>query len=794
MLRLHTDRGGEWINQSVRKVADDFKVSHTCTEAHDPSSNGRAESSVGVIKAAIRSRLETAPGFGPQYWSLAALDAGESLLRSEMSRFDSSVRPLIPWATKVCVREKKVTEGHWTTRFIDGFIVGPSSYTPKGYTIATQPLDDPKLLVSTTIRLQRPWQSLPTALPGEIWQVDPTRRVRRKSSLLEPGLKDAALDDLAVVGGEVVRVSSEAPAPVHEVGDSLAAAPAESVQYDASDLDLFPPSPSSIAPPATRRVCRSTQRLTLEQSEEASRVLLSDSALDRCAVAGVVYASLNRSASNYNRQLDKDMFPAGSWAVSLGAFCQGSLVGVISESRMRPMLVRLVNRLIATADVAHEYTAFRVAFNTASVLHRDVHNERGFLNMILRLSEFEGGRVFTTGGPVDFDACGRVYLDLSLPHGVEHSTGPRLVVIAYTPAFMTRLPVLDAHTLLSLGFNVPTSMRLLPAPMKLQPKVALLQMQADVGSSLLQPSEMLQLQFPVALARGGEEFVADGERYMLQSMVLHADPKPDDTSGGSLAKLADALVFSHSGNPCDQVGVNSPGVYAQDTLASSWFAPDSGVSEYFCCDEGCSIPMNYKGEAEVQDFGDLMGLMACLEVITHGIQFPLVRVLKLRQLALDAEELLEGTSLSLMRAQVESALQDMGAGGVPLIGEPDPDVLLQTRQFPLAEARKHLDEWKPAISDELSALIYTHQAVKVVTQQDDEALEAAEVVIQMIPGKLVLTEKPPDRRKRSRLVACGNHLPDTQPPAAGLIDPLAPADASSSTSNAVSKAVEPQRG
>ena len=94
-------------------------------------------------------------------------------------------------------------------------------------------------------------------------------------------------------------------------------------------------------------------------------------------------------------------------------------------------------------------------------------------------------------------------------------------------------------------------------------------MQADAGSSPLQPSEMLQLQFPVALARGGEEFVADGERYMLHSMVLHADPKPDDTSGGSLAKLADALVFSHSGNPCDQVGVNSPGVYAQDTSGSS---------------------------------------------------------------------------------------------------------------------------------------------------------------------------------------------------------------------------------
>ena len=77
--------------------------------------------------------------------------------------------------------------------------------------------------------------------------------------------------------------------------------------------------------------------------------------------------------------------------------------------------------------------------------------------------------------------------------------------------------------------------------------------------------------------------------------------------------------------------------------------------------------MSFRGEAEAQDLEDLMGLMACLEDITRGIQFPLVRVLKLRQLALDAEDLLKGASLSLTRAQVESALQDLGAGGIPLI-------------------------------------------------------------------------------------------------------------------------------
>ena len=187
VLRLHTDRGGEWMNRMVRDVADSHDLVHTCTEGHDPSSNGRAESAVGLTKAAIRSRLSTPPGFGSSYWSLAALDAGEGLLRSELAKFDTSVRCLIPWATQVCVREKKNEENHWSSRFVNGFIVGPSSYTPKGYTIALEPLDDPKLLVSTTIRLNRPFNALPITLPGEVWRVDPDRRLRGKTSMITPG-------------------------------------------------------------------------------------------------------------------------------------------------------------------------------------------------------------------------------------------------------------------------------------------------------------------------------------------------------------------------------------------------------------------------------------------------------------------------------------------------------------------------------------------------------------------------------------------------------------------------------
>ena len=86
---------------------------------------------------------------------------------------------------------------------------------------------------------------------------------------------------------------------------------------------------------------------------------------------------------------------------------------------------------------------------------------------------------------------------------------------------MAKLSILDVHALLSLGFNIPVSLRPLPVPSTLRPQVAGLQIRDDGSSSPVMSSGLLQLQFPVALARGGEEFVEDGERYMLHSLVWH---------------------------------------------------------------------------------------------------------------------------------------------------------------------------------------------------------------------------------------------------------------------------------
>ena len=805
VLRLHTDRGGEWMNRMVRDVADRYELVHTCTEGHDPSSNGRAESVVGLIKAAIRSRLSTPPGFSPRYWSLAALDAGQGLLRAELAKFDKSVRPLIPWATQVCVREKKNEENHWSSRFVNGYIVGPSSHTPRGYTIALEPLDEPKLLVSTTIRLNRPFHALPITLPGEIWHVDPERRVRGKQSLLPTQDEDAALDDLAVVGGEVARLSEAAPDHMHEA--------------------------PFVAALSLRRVRRQGERLSLEQSEQISQSLLAQPELDKSVAASAVYVSLCGVSAKVNREIDSNMLQnEEAWACTFGAYCHGPHVGIIMASRKRPMFVRMINRLVSTYDVAHEYTALRITYNAESALHKDSHNQRGFCNLIIRLSEFSGGRIFTPDGPLEFDAEGRVYLDPSGLHGIEASDGPRLVVIAYTPGFAAKLSVLDIHTLLSLGFNVPNAYRpdLFPKNPSIQTLTAGVQdglpspaCQDGAQSSLAErqsapesgrvklpvsnvpnrehldahstsdfkapgfeapnrarsvpafegpsvpadaPTEaldqpVLDLERPCAAVVPGHELGEDCTRYTVQG-IQTTSRGPDETSGGSAAGFS---------------GMTTP-FQADDQY---------DMLDYFC-GHAATASSAFRCDGQSQHVSSLLGWMSQYEDMREASTSTMVKAVRLRSLAEAIDPSLDATTRALMQVQVESALEEIGTTEMPLRGEPSPDILLQTQQVSLAEVRQDLEAWKGAIAEELSALITVHQAVRVITKLELQELEASGVTVQTVPGKLVFSVKAPDKRKRARLVACGNFLPDSQQSQTGLLNPSS--SGTSGPSSAAAKA------
>ena len=81
--------------------------------------------------------------------------------------------------------------------------------------------------------------------------------------------------------------------------------------------------------------------------------------------------------------------------------------------------------------------------------------------------------------------------------------------------------------------------------------------------------------------------------------------------------------------------------------------------------------------------------------------------------------------------------------------------VLQTYTVGLAEVRRNIEQWKPAIQKELESLFETTQALKRTTIEDlmefpdwDQAEQA--------PAKIVSTVKAPDGRKKIRIVICGN--------------------------------------
>ncbi|CAE7272783.1 GIP, partial [Symbiodinium sp. KB8] len=389
----------------------------------------------------------------------------------------------------------------------------------------------------------------------------------------------------------------------------------------------------------------------------------------------------------------------------------------------RPMLIRLANRLVVATDAGHTYTAIRVSFQAASGWHRDLHNEKTSMNLVMKLSRFEGGRIVLNGGVVvEYDERGSLRFDLKENHSVEPSVGPRLVLIAYTPANAARLSVLDVNLLLSLGFNVPVNLR--PAPHAQQPVMKAFAAQA-VNAATLSPSalvagsgctcrlpgveSMSRLSVPLAAAVPGEFVTSESNRYRYFICCM--------------SSVENQLILE---------GPN-------ETLGGVLWLSGRLLADMAMCED-------IKEDAEL-----LRHIMEQLEEALTGVPNRSVRLQKIRRLAKAVDESLVGTYQALMRTQLEASAEVVGTGEQPLLGDHDPDVLLQTRQVSLAEARSNIDHWKQAIADELTALTVVHTAVRVVTKSELDRMADEGSVIQTIPGKLVLTEKAPDRRKRARL-------------------------------------------
>ena len=83
---------------------------------------------------------------------------------------------------------------------------------------------------------------------------------------------------------------------------------------------------------------------------------------------------------------------------------------------------------------------------------------------------------------------------------------------------------------------------------------------------------------------------------------------------------------------------------------------------------------------------------------------------------------------------------------------PMEDAVLHTHTVALADVRRDLAQWIPALKAEYDSLTEVTKAVKVV----DRASLEGRTDLEYAPGKLVATVKAPDGRRKARIVVCGN--------------------------------------
>ena len=139
--------------------------------------------------------------------------------------------------------------------------------------------------------------------------------------------------------------------------------------------------------------------LTREESErEAERLLKSLHGPSRVEVDNLLRGSAQGWRARA-RPCDRAAAENGTMGWTLGQYVYGSQAGITKETLKRPQLTRLLNKYIQqTVDASFSWSAIRVTRNYQAGPHVDC-NEPGSMNVVVPISQFEGGRIWVKGRP-----------------------------------------------------------------------------------------------------------------------------------------------------------------------------------------------------------------------------------------------------------------------------------------------------------------------------------------------------------------------------------------------------------
>ncbi|CAE7341433.1 unnamed protein product [Symbiodinium microadriaticum] len=142
--RLHSDRGREYNNKSLRDWCARHSVHKTLAVAEEHQGNGRAEGAIMRVKNLTRTILEESAGEKLD-WPLAAKLAAHELKNTARRRLKIEVHQSLPFNTRVQVISRSWKRDTWESRTTTALVKCPSADMSRGWVVATE---DGKLLTT----------------------------------------------------------------------------------------------------------------------------------------------------------------------------------------------------------------------------------------------------------------------------------------------------------------------------------------------------------------------------------------------------------------------------------------------------------------------------------------------------------------------------------------------------------------------------------------------------------------------------------------------------------------------
>ncbi|OLP83551.1 Retrovirus-related Pol polyprotein from transposon TNT 1-94 [Symbiodinium microadriaticum] len=452
VTRIHSDRGGEFRGNLVRKWALASGMWPTTTSGSDSAANGVAESGVRYLKRRARILLDSA-GIDKGNWPTAVQYAAAQQRCDQLG-----VLPPMPvaYGAKVYVKTKRYKTGavedfgpHWTR----GRYVGPSTDVRGGHVV----LKEAGTFIQTThLRITSDPPPLDEVTPTVIVEPEETEELPSDGPPLPPPLDPPPHRRYRVKAPVASKVDGFYP-----FRDVLYEVPSETNDYedDVSQVKYLRASEISYVEAIAQQLCNENKY----HEKDCARLL--------SLFAGTC------------GNLKVPRAPEGTGMI-LGAFVHGGNLGVTRYGRDLPWTTRyfnsyLLQKLAKTRPSTQcSWTALAIQSAEQIPRHKDSHNERGTYNYVMELKtsspeglwvqdgdhgkQVEGG-MKAREHQYDYDgksadghlvdiAKNPAVFDPLIPHAYVKEKKVKWFLSAYTPQGAYKLNSVDQEYLESLNF------------------------------------------------------------------------------------------------------------------------------------------------------------------------------------------------------------------------------------------------------------------------------------------------------------------------------------------------------